>query len=322
MRRKLSRGVLLDLATIDRGDLDLSPLESVCTHWEIHDRTAPGETRQRISDTELVVSNKVVLDRGLLQSAPELELVCIAATGTNNVDLQAARESGIAVANVRAYTTPAVVQHVFALMLAHATRLFDYRQAVLGGAWARSDQFCLLDYPIRELAGRALGILGYGELGKAVAKIATAFGMEVLVAERPGGPPQPGRFSLSELLPRVDVLTLHCPLAENTRNLIGTGELALMKPDALLINTARGGIVEEHALADALRKGIIGAAAVDVLTVEPPRDGSPLLDPSIPNLTVTPHVAWASREARQRLVCEVAENIHAFAEGRHRNRVA
>jgi glycerate dehydrogenase len=313
---------LLDLATIDRGDLDLAPLESVCAHWEIHDRTAPGETRQRISDAELVVSNKVELDRELLQSAPKLGLVCIAATGTNNVDLPAARDSGIAVANVRAYATPAVVQHVFALMLTHATRLFDYRQAVLDGAWARSDQFCLLDYPIRELAGRALGILGYGELGKAVAKIATAFGMEVLVAERPGGPPRPGRFSLSELLPRVDVLTLHCPLAENTRNLIGAEELALMKPDALLINTARGGIVEEQALANALRKGVIGGATVDVLTVEPPRDGSPLLDPSIPNLTVTPHVAWASREARQRLVCEVAENIHAFAEGRHRNRVA
>jgi len=185
MGREFSRGVLLDLATIDRGDLDLATLESVCAHWEIHDRTAPGETRQRISDAELVVSNKVELDRELLQSAPELDLVCIAATGTNNVDLQTARESGIAVANVRAYATPAVVQHVFALMLAHGTRLFDYRQAVMDGAWARSDQFCLLDYPIRELAGRALGILGYGELGQAVAKIATAFGMEVLVAERP-----------------------------------------------------------------------------------------------------------------------------------------
>lgn len=322
MSRKLSRGVLLDLASINRGDLDLSPLESVCAHWEVHDHTAPGETRLRISDAELVVSNKVVLDRRLLQSAPGLELVCIAATGTNNVDLQAARELGIAVTNVRGYATPAVAQHVFALMLAHATRLFDYRQAVLDGAWARSDQFCLLDYPIRELAGRALGILGYGELGRAVAKIAPAFGMDVLVAEHPGGPPQPDRLSLSELLPRVDVLTLHCPLAENTRNLIGAEELALMKPDALLIDTARGGIVEEQALADALRKGIIGAAAVDVLTVEPPRDGSPLLDPSIPNLIVTPHVAWASREARQRLVCEVAENIRAVAEGRGRNRVA
>jgi len=319
---KPTRAVLLDLASIDRGDIDLSPLRSMCERWEIYDRTAPDETARRIAGADLVVSNKVVLDWGLLESAAALKLVCVAATGTNNVDLAAARELGIAVTNVRGYATPAVVQHVFALMLAHATRLVEYRQAVLDGAWGRSDQFCLLDFPIRELSGRVLGILGYGELGRAVAHVAAAFGMDVLVAQRPGGAPQPDRLPLAELLPRVDVLTLHCPLAENTRNLIGAGELALMKPDALLINTARGGIVDEEAVAEALRAGVIGGAAVDVLTVEPPRDGNPLLDPSIPNLIVTPHVAWASRECRQRLMQEVAENIRAFAEGRERNRVA
>jgi glycerate dehydrogenase len=269
----------------------------------------------------VVVTNKVVLDRDHLRSTPSLKLVCVAATGTNNVDLEAARELGIAVANVSAYATPAVVQHVFALMLAHATRLAEYRKAVRDGAWARSDQFCLLDYPIRELASLTLGIVGYGELGRGVAKVAEAFGMRVLVAQRPGGPAEAGRLPLADLLPRVDVLSLHCPLTETTRNLIGGAELALMRRDALLINTARGGIVDEWALADALRRGVIGGAAVDVLTVEPPRDGNPLLDPALPNLIVTPHTAWASRESRQRLIDEVAANIHAFAGGTARNRV-
>ncbi|MCG6863170.1 MAG: 2-hydroxyacid dehydrogenase [Chromatiaceae bacterium] len=322
MNRTPSRGVLLDRATLDRGDIDLSPLHAVCEQWEIYERTGPDETRSRILDAELVVSNKVVLDRVLLESAPGLKLVCVAATGTNNVDVQSARELGIAITNVSGYATPAVVQHVFALMLAHATRLIEYRQAVLQGAWARSDQFCLLDFPIRELAGRTLGIVGFGELGRAVAKVAAAFDMEVLVAQRPGGPAEPDRVPLAELLPRVDVLTLHCPLAENTRNLIGAEQLNLMKSDALLINTARGGIVDEEALADALRQGRIGGAAVDVLTVEPPRSGNPLLDTSIPNLMVTPHTAWASRECRQRLVQEVAENIRAFYAGSARNRLA
>jgi glycerate dehydrogenase len=319
---KLTRGVVLDLATIDSGDIDLSPLRAVCPCWEIHERTSPDETAARIAAAELVVSNKVVLDRALLESTPGLKLVCVAATGTNNVDLEAARALGIAVTNVTGYATPAVVQHVFALMLTHATRLFEYRSAVLDGAWSRSDQFCLLDYPIRELAGRTLGIVGFGELGRGVAKVAEAFGMRVLAAERPGGPAQPGRVPLAELLPQVDVLSLHCPLAEGTRDLIGAAELALMKPDALLINTARGGIVDEQALVEALCNGEIGGAAVDVLTVEPPRGGNPLLDPSIPNLIVTPHTAWASRECRQRLVGEVAENIRALAQGRERNRIA
>ena len=319
---KMSPGVVLDLASIDRGDIDLSPLHSVCERWEIHPHTAPQETRRRIRDAVVVVSNKVVLNRELLESAPGLKLVGVAATATNNVDLQAAQKLDIAVANVTGYATPAVVQHVFALMLAHATKLFEYHRGVFEGAWADSEHFCVLDHPIRELAGRTLGIVGYGELGRAVAEVASAFGMAVLVAQRPGGPAQADRIQLAELLPRVDVLTLHCPLVEDTRNLIGADELGRMKPDALLINTARGGIVDEKALANALRMGTIGGAAVDVLTTEPPRDGNPLLDPTIPNLIVTPHIAWASRECRQRLVREVAENIRAFSQDRVRNRVA
>ncbi len=314
-------GVILDLASIDRGDLDLSCLEAACPRWQTHPRTGPAQTAERIHDARIVVSNKVLLDRPVLESAPELKLICIAATGTNNVDLTAAQELGIAVCNVVGYATPAVVQHVFTLILALTTRLSDYRTAVARGDWQRSDQFCLLDYPIRELAGHRLGIVGYGELGRAVGRVAEAFGMEVLIAQRPGGDQRPGRIPLDELLPRVDVLSLHCPLTEATRNLIGAEELALMKSDALLINTARGGIVDEAALATALREGLIGGAGMDVLSREPPVEGNTLLAADIPRLIVTPHVAWASRESRQRLVNELGLNIQAFMAGRERNRV-
>ncbi|EGV29593.1 Glycerate dehydrogenase [Thiorhodococcus drewsii AZ1] len=315
-------GVLLDLATIDQGDLDLSCLDRVCGHWQRHAYTEPADTRERLRHAQIAVTNKVALDRQTLAAASELRLVCIAATGTNNVDLEAARELGIAVANVARYATPAVVQHVFALILALTTRLPEYQRAVSSGAWQRHDRFCLMDYPIRELAGRTLGIVGFGELGQAVARVAEAFGLRVLIAQRPGGPPREGRLPLDELLPQVDVLTLHCPLTDTTRGLIGTRELDLMRRDALLINTARGGIVDEQALAEALRRGTLGGAGIDVLSAEPPRGGNPLLAPDIPNLIVTPHIAWASREARQRVVEEIAANIEAFLTGKDRNRVA
>ena len=308
-------GVLLDLATIDQ---DNPP----CPHWQRHAHTAPGDTLARLRQAQVVVTNKVVLDRDILAGAEDLRLVCIAATGTNNVDLEAARALGIAVTNVVRYATSAVVQHVFALILALTIRLPDCQCAVSAGAWQRHDRFCLMDYPIRELAGRTLGIVGFGELGQAVARVAEAFGMRILVAQRPGGPPREGRLPLDELLPQVDVLSLHCPLTDATRGLIGARELGLMRREALLINTARGGIVDETALAEALRRGVIGGAGIDVLSREPPCEGNPLLAPDIPNLIVTPHTAWASREARQRVVNEVAANIDAFLAGQTRNRVA
>jgi glycerate dehydrogenase len=200
-----------------------------------------------------------------------------------------------------------------------STRLLDYQQAVRRGHWQACEQFCFLDYPIREIAGKTLGIVGYGGLGQAVARLGEAFGMEVLIAARPGTPPAAERYALAWLLPRVDVLSLHCPLTPETRGLIGVDELALMKRDALLINTARGGIVDELALAHALRSGSIGGAGIDVLTSEPPVAGNPLLAGDIPNLMVTPHVAWASREARQRIVELVAHNISGFLVGYPRN---
>jgi len=318
---KIRAGVVLDLGSIDRGDLDLSRLRAAASGWTMHQETDGDSVAERVREADVAVSNKVVLDRNALEAAKSLRLVCIAATGTNNVDLEAARDLGIAVANVTGYATPSVVQHVFTLILALTTRLPDYTAAVAAGAWGRSAQFCLLDYPIRELSGLTLGIVGYGELGRGVAAIADAFGMRVLLAQRPGGPEQRGRMALSELLPQVDVLTLHCPLTPYTRNLIGAEELRLMKPDAVLINTARGGIVDEPALVEALRLGQIGGAGVDVLSVEPPREGNPLLAADIPNLIVTPHVAWASCQSRQRLIDEVAENILAFGRGEERNRV-
>jgi glycerate dehydrogenase len=313
------RGVFLDRDTIDTGDLDWGTLESALSDWRQYGNSAPDEVATRIADAELVVTNKVALGGELLAAAPQLRLICAAATGTNHIDVAAATRRGITVCNVRAYATASVVQHVFMLMIALAGRFTDYREAVAGGRWQRSPHFCLLDYPIREIARKTLGIVGYGELGRAVARVAEAFGMEVLVAQRPGGPSREGRIPLDELLGRIDVLSLHCPLTPETRGLIGRRELALMKSDTLLINTARGGIVDEPALAAALRAGMLGGAGVDVLSVEPPSAGNALLDPDIPNLIVTPHIAWASRESRQRLVDEIARNIRAFAAGEARN---
>lgn len=313
--------VLLDRGSMDRGDLDFSALESVSPAWRSHEATEEAEVADRIADTTVAISNKVRLDDAALQGASRLRLICISATGTNHVDLDAAKRRGIAVCNVRGYATPSVVQHVFTLMLALSTRLPEYSRAVGEGRWQRDPQFCLLDYPIHEIAGKTLGIVGYGELGQAVAHVAEAFGMRIIVAQRPGVPAVPGRVSLRELLPQVDVLSIHCPLTPETRGLIGVKELALMRPNALLLNTARGGIVDEAALAEALRAGRLGGAGVDVLSEEPPVHGNPLLARDVPNLIVTPHIAWASTEARQRLVDEVAENIRAFLSGVERNRV-
>ncbi|GAB6042409.1 2-hydroxyacid dehydrogenase [Endothiovibrio diazotrophicus] len=317
------QGVFLDRDTVDRGDLDLSALHRALPVWADHPNTTPQQLHQRIGKAAVIVTNKVVIDAAAMAAAPALKLICISATGTNNVDLEAAARRGITVCNVVRYATPSVVQHVFALILALSTRLDDYRQAARDGRWAASGMFCLLDFPIREIAGRTLGIVGYGELGRGVARVAEAFGMNVRIARRPGADDdRPGRSPLEELLPQVDVLTLHTPLTAETRGLIGTAELARMRPDALLINTARGGIVDEMALADALRAGRLGGAGIDVLAEEPPGAESPLLAADLPNLIVTPHTAWASRDARQRLIDEVAENIRAYLAGAPRNVVA
>ena len=305
--KKLS-AVFLDHASLDQGDMDMRALHASAGQLTLHAATSPQQVLEHIADHQVVISNKVVIDEQVMQACPQLKLILIAATGTNNVDLAAARRRGIAVYNCQAYGTPSVAQHTLMLMLVLITRFESYRQAVREGAWQRSSQFCLLDYPIGELAGRTLGILGYGELGQQVARLASAFGMHILVGSIPGRE-HPERPTLEQLLPQVDVLSLHCPLTDATRNMIGAEQLAAMKPGSLLINTGRGGLVDEQALVDSLRNGHLGGAGFDVLTTEPPIAGNPLLDAQLPNLVVTPHSAWGSREARQRIVQQLAENL-------------
>ena len=303
----------LDSATLD--DLDFSALHASFDRLTLHSASAPEQVIERLRGAQVAISNKVVLDEAVLAACPDLRLVLISATGTNNVDLAAAKARGITVCNCQGYGTASVAQHCLMLLLALAGNLTDYQAAVRAGRWQQAPQFCLLDFPIVELAGKTLGILGHGELGGAVARLAEAFGMRVLLGQLPGRPARPGYRPLDQLLPQVDALSLHCPLTEQTRNLIGARELARLKPGALLINTARGGLVDEQALADALRSGHLGGAASDVLSEEPPRNGNPLLAPDIPRLILTPHCAWGSREARQRILEQLAENARAFRAG-------
>jgi glycerate dehydrogenase len=278
----------------------------------------------RLAPAEILITNKIRIGAAELEAAPRLKLICLSATGVNNVDLDAAKARGIGVCNITAYCTASVVQHVYALILALTHHLSGYQRLLQQGAWKSSPQFCLLDYPIRELAGRKLGIVGFGELGRGTASAAAAFGLDVLVSERPGqarSVPSAGRLPFEQVLAEADILSLHCPLTDATRGLIDAAALGRMKRDALLINTARGALVDSAALAAALRNGQIAGAGIDVLPQEPPVDGDPLLDASIPNLIITPHVAWAAREARQRAIDEIAANIQSFMTGGRRGRV-
>jgi len=317
-----AKGVFLDLHTVTDGDLDLGALTASMPDWDMRPATATDELGFALQEATIAVSNKVALDRRALRHAPRLKLVCVAATGTNNIDLGAAAAQGITVCNARGYATASVVEHVFMTILALSHRLHVHQQAIAQGGWQAADRFALLDYPFSELAGKTLGIVGYGELGRAVATAGGAFGLNIVIAQRPGGPPQAGRCPFGELLERCDIISLHCPLTAATRNLIGANELERMRTGALLVNTARGGIVDEQALATALRNGQIAGAAVDVLTEEPPAHGNPLLTDDIPNLIVTPHIAWAGLQSRQHLINEIVANIQAFLAGVPRNVVS
>ena len=312
--------VFLDYDTVSNGDLDLELLREAAGDLILHD-SSETKIAERIFDADIVLLNKLDLTRELLSSAPRLKLIALAATGTNNVDLIAARERGIAVCNVRAYCTASVVQHVWGLILSLTQHVYEFSRLSRDGSWAKDEAGAVLSHPIRELQGRSFGVVGWGELGRGAARIAEAFGMRVLIAARPGGPPQAGRVPLDELLAGADIVSLHCPLSDATRGLIGARELALMKPDALLINTARGALIDGAALAAALKAGRLGGAGIDVLPQEPPVHGEPLLDGQIPNLLVTPHIAWAAREARQRCMNEMAANIRDFRNGGRRGRV-
>ena len=315
------KAVLLDWATMGP-DLDITGMTALLPDLEIYDDTDDDQMAERIAGAEIVLGNKVILSEKLFDAAPSMRLIGLTATGTDNVDLEAARQRGIAVCNIRAYCTQSVAEHVFGCLLSLAHNLGAYVADVRDGAWQEADNFCMLTYPINELSAMTLGLVGYGELGKGVARIAETFNMDVIVAARPGSNEIPdGRVSMQELLQRADAISLHCPLNDTTRNLFGAAEFKTMKKTAILINTARGPLVDSQALADALRAGEIAAAAIDVLPQEPPIDGDPLLDYEGINLMVTPHTAWGTLTARQGAIDELTANIAAFLDGKKRNRV-
>ena len=315
------KAVMLDWATMGP-DLDISELRALLPELELFDDTENEQIAERIAGAQIVLGNKVLISESLFAGAPEMRFIGLTATGTDNVDLDAARRHGVAVANIRAYCSQSVAEHVFACMLQFAHSIGPYSNDVRAGEWQRADVFCLLTHPIVELSAMTLGIVGYGELGKSVARIAEAFNMDVIVAARPGTDRVPeGRVAMDELLARSDVISLHCPLNAATRGLFGQAEFRAMKSSAVLINTARGGLVDSAALAEALHQGEIAAAAVDVLPSEPPVGGDPLLDYKGDNLLLTPHIAWGTLTARQNAIDELTANIAAFLNGESRNRV-
>ncbi len=314
------KAVFLEYDTVSDGDLDISALAAAVDELQLI-ASAESADPGRIGGADIVLLNTMPFARALMQGAPRLKLLAVAGTGTDNIDLIAARDRGIGVCNVRGYCTASVVQQVWALILSLTQHLPEYSRLATGGSWVRNEPLLELRHPIRELQGRVFGVVGWGELGRGAARVAETFGMRVIIANRGGGPPAPGRVDLHTLLSLSDILSLHCPLNDSTRGLIGARELELMKPDALLINAARGALVDGHALAAALRAGRLGGAGIDVLPREPPAADDPLLDPKIPNLIVTPHIAWAAREARQRGLDEMTATIEDFVGGGRRSRV-
>jgi len=304
--------VFLDFGSVTRGDMDCAALERTISPWRYYEDSSEQEVLERIKEAEVIVSNKVFLNRAAILAASRLKLICVAATGYNNIDLAAAAERNIPVCNVRGYATPSVVQHVFMLMLNLSRRFVEYQELVKNGGWQASTFFCPLNFGMQELSGKNLGIVGFGELGRAVAEIAQAFGMQLLIAEHKGKPARPGRTVFDEVISQADFITLHCPLSQETHHLISRREFELMKPSAYLINTARGGLVNETDLLHSLSTGRIAGAAIDVLQEEPPGNDNLILRHQPANLIVTPHIAWASRESRQRLLDQLADNIDNF----------
>ena len=313
---------VLDGFTLNPGDLSWEQLENL-GELTVYDRTSPEMVVERACGSEIVLTNKVVLDRAILDRLPDLKYIGVLATGYNVVDVEAAREKGIVVTNIPAYSTDSVAQMVFALLLAVTNRVETFTAKNRIGRWSDSVDFCYWDAPLTELAGKYFGIVGLGNIGRKVAVIARALGMKVLALtskdknELPEGVEKAA--SLQDLLSRSDVVSLHCPLTDATRSLINSSTLKMMKPSAILINTGRGPLIDESDVAEALKEGVIAAAAVDVLTTEPPKADNPLL--SAPNCYITPHVAWASTEARRRLMDIATANVAAFLAGNPRNRV-
>ena len=306
---------------LDRDSLQATVRPPAFAHtWTDYRATLPGDVAERLATATIAVTNKVALDAATLARLPHLTMVAIAATGSDQVDLAACKAKGIVVSNIRNYGLDSVPEHVFTLLLALRRNLRAYITDTENGLWERSSRFCLLDHPIADLAGSRLGIIGYGALGQKVAAIGRAFGMQIATCSRsPVHDSNVAVLPLESLLASSDVVSLHVPLTEHTRNLIGAAQLHLMKRTALLINTARGGIVDEAALAQALRDGVIAGAGVDVLSKEPPPADNPLLQLRLPGFILTPHVAWASAGAMQTLADRLVDNIDAFAAGKPLN---
>jgi glycerate dehydrogenase len=314
------RAVFLDYQTVSYDDLDTASLMSVMDDLHLYPTTLGAQIAERIQDAEIVLLNKARLSREVLQGAKSLRLIVVAGTGTDGIDVPAAQELGIGVCNVRAYCTASVAQHTWGLILSLTQQLPTYARIGAKGSWVMDERSHPKGGPIRELAGRTLGIVGWGELGRAVARIGQAFDMRIEIANRHREPAALGRVDLGQLLATADIVSLHCPLTPATRGMIGAVELALMKPDALLINTARGALIDSAALAAALKAGRLGGAGIDVLPQEPPIEDE-LLQPGIPNLLLTPHIAWSARESRQRCIDEMAANIQDFLRGGRRGRI-
>ncbi len=317
----LPKIVFLDRATIP-AHIQV-PCPSFEHQWVEYGLTSPDQVIERLVDADIVISNKVILDQQVLAQLPKLRMVAVAATGFNNVDVDYCANHNIAVANVQGYATRSVPEHVIAMLFALRRNLFGYHQDIAAGEWQRDKQFCFFTHPIGDIGGSTLGVVGSGALGEATAKLARALGMEVLFAERKGAAEcRQGYVPFEEVLEQSDAITLHCPLNEHTRNLIAEAELKQMKPTAILINTGRGGLVDEQATVDALKSGEISAAGFDVFTQEPADESNPLIaNMALPNLLLTPHVAWGSDSSIQRLADILTENINAFERGESVNRV-
>ena len=310
---------VLDGHTLNPGDLSWDELRAL-GECDIHDRSAPADVPARAAGAEVLLTNKTVLSRELIQSLPQLRYIGVLATGYNIVDVAAARERGIPVANVPGYGTRSVAQMTFALLLELASRAGHHAQTVRDSRWSQCPDYCYWDFPLVELDGLTMGIVGFGRIGRAVAELAHAFGMNVIAQSRsaPADAPAHVRFApLETLLRESDVVSLHCPLTPQTQQLINPATLALLKPTAFLLNTSRGPLIDEPALAEALNAGRLAGAGLDVVSVEPPAAGNPLF--SARNCVITPHIAWASRSARARLLNMAVENLRAFLAGQPRN---
>ncbi|MGC9404413.1 D-2-hydroxyacid dehydrogenase [Vibrio genomosp. F10 str. 9ZC157] len=315
--------VFLDRATVPQQiNIATLPFEH---EWIEYDYTLPEQCFERIKDADIVLVNKVVLDADILAKLPNLSLIAVAATGYNNVDVEYCRGANIAVTNVQGYATQSVPEHVIAMLFTLRRNLVGYHQDIQNGEWQRDKQFCFFTHPIGDVAGSTLGVIGSGALGQATAALAKAIGMKVVFSERKGVPSKDcreGYLPFEEVLQQADVMTLHCPLTTQTHHIISTAEFEKMKPTAILINTGRGGLVDEQALVNALQSGMIAGAGVDVFTQEPADEHNPLLaNASMLNLILTPHVAWGSDSSIQKLANILIDNVVAFHEGRTQNRV-